>query len=377
MLVYYAFLSIFFIFSIIDLAKVQGKKYFRPLLLILIIVFAGLRYNTGEDYTGYSKFFEGNLDSNWEPGYVLLNKIFKYLFGNYYVMQFTITFFICTVIYNFIEKYSSYKTISLFIFVSACTKYFLMGAVRHSIAVTIVVLSIKFIFNRKFLSFLLVILLASCFHISAIFAIPLYFLNRRFNKILLIVMMILSILISSKTRILLITFISLIGPFLPGRMSYLAKVYLNSDLIYFSAIRSISTYSYVLTIMAIILLLVVDRNKEDKKYFFLNTLIIAIIIQNITTEFLALSRIAEFYSFFNIITYTYFFKIINFKKSVGMFPFYACCILAFISYPYISFYKNSKIYDITGRPMNYTHVPYYNILYHPYEAQYRKDSGHQ
>jgi hypothetical protein len=375
MWIYYFLLFIFFLFSIADIAKDKYQKYFKPLLLIIIILFIGLRYNTGHDWSRYIEFFMSNLDNNissYEPGYVLLNKIFKYVFGNYYIMQFSITCFSCLVVYNFINKYSSYKIVSLFIFISLFTEIVLMAALRQAIAISIIVLSARYIFNRKILPFIFMIFLASTFHASALFAFPLYFMYNKTSKILLILVLLFSVFLPLFVREPLLLLLHSIGPFFPGRLGLLINRYLNTGNMFFATVRPISRYTYVFAFLNIILVLCSDIKNKKGNIFFLNTLVMSVLINNLSNSFLAISRISFNYSIFNIITYTYFLNIISFKKMKELYLIYICCILLFISYPYISVFRNSNKY-LNGYPVNYALVPYYNILYHPYKAQFRKD----
>jgi hypothetical protein len=367
--------------ALIDVTNEKYKYYFLPLLLIILILFIGLRYNTGDDFNTYVELFEGSLANatSYEVGYLLLNKIFRFFCRNYYIMQFSITFFVCTIVYIFISKYSRYRLISLFIFVSQFGSHFLMATVRQSLAVAIVVLSIKFIFNKKPLSFLLMVLLASTFHVSAIAALPLYILNKKINKLVLILILLISIFISGYARAIIVFILSIIAVFFsnifPNPLLKVALSYLNPENPYFILVRSIGLYDLVV-ILFLLILIMRNSEKDSEKNFFINTMVVSVVISNISLGFLALGRLAVYYSIFNVVTYTYLLRVFNFKKVQELVIIYAFCLFLFISYPYLSFFKNDKINDFSGRPANITYVPYYNVLIHPMQAQYRKDNAH-
>ena len=52
-----------------------------------------------------------------------------------------------------------------------------MGVIRQGIAITFMLFSVKYIINRDFKKFLIVILCGALFHITILVTIPLYFLN--------------------------------------------------------------------------------------------------------------------------------------------------------------------------------------------------------
>jgi hypothetical protein len=166
------------------------KKYLKLILLFLttvLILFIGLRYKTGRDWGNYIRLFESilqNKDSTVEPGYIWLNKIIYYTFGNYFVVQFIASFVTIYAYYNFIKGHARFPIFALCLFIIFFFFDILMSQVRQSMAVGIILLGIESIFERKFTKYLFYILAASMFHISAICAIPIYFLYNYFGKVL-------------------------------------------------------------------------------------------------------------------------------------------------------------------------------------------------
>jgi hypothetical protein len=362
------------------MAEIYGmqKKYVKLILFFLIsiiIFFIGLRYRTGADFNGYLIIFDDPLKEYTavipkEPGYVILNRIFKYIFGNYYILQCSITFFVCFSVYKFIVRYSKYPLVSLFLFIIFFFDDILMAQMRQSIALGIVLLSTKYIFNRKIIPFLFMVVLACMFHISAICAIPLYFLTWYFNKIISAIAMLASLIFYYKNNILILI-LSLIAPLLPGRLSEIAIKYLNSEL-YAGQTQGLNTGIYYIANLLLAMFLVLTiKPKDNKMIFFINTIIIAAIITNVSTGLVIIQRLRAYYLVYGIIGYTYIFKSINFRKLRDLFVIYACCIVVFFAIPFVKARTNYKISIITGRHMQYYWIPYYNAVYHSEKADYR------
>jgi hypothetical protein len=249
-----------------------------------------------------------------------------------------------------------------------------MAQVRQSIALAIVMLGTPYIFKRRMISFFFVVVLACMFHISAICAFPLYFLYCKINKFLLILMILLAPIFYFKKDALL-SIVSIIAPFLPGRLSIIAMAYLKST--YFlerEAFNSGMAVIHFLMRNIMVLFLIIYKNTDDKKTcFFLNTMAIAFALNSVATGFEIIARIAYYYQVYSIITYTYLVSLVNFKYVKDLFFVYICCLLIFFAISFIRVRLSTQISPITGRSVNYNYIPYYNVLYHPYEAQFRKD----
>jgi hypothetical protein len=381
-MIYLIIIFILFFSAMAETAGVNRKteKVFQFFLVSMIILFIGLRYNTGYDYHAYSRFFDiSTLNykyysefSHWEIGYVLLNKTFKYIFGNYYVMQFAITAFVCIAVYRFIIRYSKYPLVSLCLFFTFFYAV-LMSIVRQSIAMAIMIISTKYILNRKLLPFIIMTTLACMFHTSAICMIPLYFMNHNFGKKILIAVTIACPLLAraKEFMILILSLIVKILP-LPARLSEIIIIYINSPR-YSSSSLATNSGSYYLINIIIILFLYIFIIPKKNNSFFLNVLCLSLVFQSLSIAFYVFHRIGYYFSLFNVVTYTYLLTLINFKKLKEIFYIYSFIILLYFTLPYIATFtwQRNAISRESGYKKLYTLVPYYNSIYHPYKAQFR------
>gem|GEM_PF-2164459 len=183
MLPYILLYSISFILSMFNFLKekLDGKLLFF-LLMLFIGIFGGSRYGIGGyDYNVYELMYNntsGNLSEalsseyflliTTEKGYIIIMSIFNFLgFGfNDFLLCIGV---LCGIGLFFVfTRHSKLPYIILTIFLAKGYLYFFFTAQRQVIAMVICWLAIKYIIERKFLIFFLLMILASFFHTSAI-----------------------------------------------------------------------------------------------------------------------------------------------------------------------------------------------------------------
>ena len=175
------------------LMTVSIKKKQKVLFIIALIIptlFAGLRYYVGTDYENYyytyihytnismKEYFKAGINN---PGLFLIAKITnivkseKVFFGLCALIIYST--FILGIKKNY-EKYSLFLLIFLFL-MQPFTNGF--NIIRQTIAISICFINFQNIYERNLKKFLLVLLLAMSFHMTAIVTLPMYFLYNK-NK---------------------------------------------------------------------------------------------------------------------------------------------------------------------------------------------------
>lgn len=143
-----------------------------------MVLIAGLREDIGYDFNAYKTLYNyiRNVPflqiENIEMGYIFLNKFscsFEVLILIMAILGVGIKIF-------YINKYSKNKLISMLIYFSGIYIMFDMGVIRQGVSISIALISIEYIYNRKFLKFILTILCGSLFHSSIWIFMPVYFL---------------------------------------------------------------------------------------------------------------------------------------------------------------------------------------------------------
>lgn len=166
-------------------ARFQKSKFGGlELAFMLLAVFMSIRYNFGNDYAAYlNEFLEIGRVSNIniileqsEFGWILLNKIFQPI--GFFGMVIVLTVFEYIIIYRLIKKYvpRDWYWLSVFIF-TFNTAYMLVFAsmMRQFFAMCIFILAVEFILQKRLFISILLVLLASLFHVSALILLPFCF----------------------------------------------------------------------------------------------------------------------------------------------------------------------------------------------------------
>lgn len=196
MIYYMIFIFIYLPFLFWE-GNIRLKKFFLILSFLLLVVFSGIRWEVGTDWVPYYDYFNGFPRFDLEIGYVWITKIIKTFTNNYNVFLLIITFLGLIGPYFVINKYSKYFGISLGFFYSYYYLNNYFGANRRIIAISLGVYLFHVLVQGKKKCAILIIILMSLFHRTAlclfmVFLIP----NRRIKKRYLLVLLFISILIS-------------------------------------------------------------------------------------------------------------------------------------------------------------------------------------
>lgn len=180
------FLNIFAVFFAY-LSKYSVKQGLAASFL-LIFIFLALRYNFGSDYQNYYdafvkinkyhtiNYFDGSI--HFEIGWIFLCRLFAPL--GFFSLIIFLAAFNCIVYYYFIEKYVAveYYWLAVFIYVFN-SEYMLIhaSAMRQSIAISIFLISIQYIYKKDLIRYVICVGIAWLFHSSAVILLPLYLLG--------------------------------------------------------------------------------------------------------------------------------------------------------------------------------------------------------
>lgn len=180
--------------------EVDSKKYnnlFIAIALISLILVSGFRYKVGTDYFQYAEIYtvfapDAIISESEEPGFMWLCK-----FLNGFSKDPQLMFLVSAIITNILivltlKKYSTKFELSMFLYITTFTYYSTMNGVRQWIAGSITFIAFRYLEERKFAKYLIMILLASTIHLSAIIMVPIYFIVNRetFSKKNLIMILI-------------------------------------------------------------------------------------------------------------------------------------------------------------------------------------------
>lgn len=177
---------------LVTLAIIENKNLMRmrwvpiSFSFVLVLLFSGLRGDVGHDTSNYLEIYENisqhNLDI--EKGFYYLLELLKYL-----NLNFNWVLFVTALISLFFYFYSLYRFLGFGMIIFAfmlifCDLflYFNISGVRQGIAMSIVMLSGYYAFNKRIFSFIFCVFISVFFHKTAVLGLLLYpILNFRFN----------------------------------------------------------------------------------------------------------------------------------------------------------------------------------------------------
>ena len=182
--IYFSFLFSVLIISLFY-SLVQNKvlkDVFIFLTFIIISAFFALRFDVGPDYHNYVLYFKDvttgifNLPRTDYLALLFLSQIFSFSeFGFIFFFAFYSSISVMLIILAIRDRFI---TPSLFFFLTYGFLFMGFDRIRQFLALTIFIYAFKDVLNNRFKSYCFKIFIASFFHVSAIFLLPIYFLSK-------------------------------------------------------------------------------------------------------------------------------------------------------------------------------------------------------
>ncbi len=283
----------------------KNKTIYVAIVFACLFFLSAFRYATGSDYFNYLRIFNeikeqslsGVFSLSFEIGFALLTKITSKISDDFTFTNAVYSFIILMPVAYVIRRHSKNIWLSCYIYICLTFFYTSMNFTRQSIAASIVLLSYGFIKNKKHLFVIILALIASTFHASALLFIPFYlFTLIKPAKYLYI-----------SLGILIIEFYILFDVVYEEAL-HLLSVILNRD--YSAYIDTIYTTSFELYYLIIPLLITVIAcfayfhrwGKEDKgSYFLLSCSVLSFIIWLFITKMMIIERFSLCFYIFTIL----------------------------------------------------------------------------
>lgn len=328
----------------------KNKKIFCILASINWILLSGLRHlSIGADTLKYGYYFEkvGNISwsSLWrervdvffrgslgkDPGYIVFQKLIRLITSNYRVYLFIIAVIFTGALGIWIYRNSSNSLMSFIIYSCLFYSFFSITGTRQTIATGMVVLvGYECIKKRSLWIFLLLILIASTIHLSAICYLPFYFVANK----------------EITNRYLLIYGCTFMGIFLfKGQIYRIASNVIGYD--QYLPNQGGRTLTFNIFLLALALVTLMKRNEilinKPMAKHYINGLLIAVVLVPFTFVNPAAMRVIQYFSLFIILLVP---EIINsFKKKERLFVFLVAC-----STLIILLIKNNPMYMFFWQP---------------------------
>ena len=153
------------------------------LVFMYLLALSWFKYGIGNDYFSYMNIFYRAIAYDWsqcltdeiEPGFMLLSKAVSLISTDTKIIHGIMAFFCLAPTAYIIAKYSKNVWLSCHLYVCLTFYYSSMNFIRQTLAATIILLAYKLFTERKTIPFIIVVLIASTIHGSALVMIPLYF----------------------------------------------------------------------------------------------------------------------------------------------------------------------------------------------------------
>ena len=357
------------------------RRYFlfELVFILLLVLFLCGGYMTGTDWRMYEDIYNKILWSDLrlypsETGFYILILISKSLNIDFWIFLITlkVTFFIVYL------QVSRLFNISRWLFLGLAFPFymylFIDNPLRNFIAITLFMLSIKYLINNSAIKYYLVILLAINFHISALILLLIYPIRnlKISSNALIIIYITFFIIFSSRTILIYLLYKAiLIFPFLLSRMEdYLAGV------LPFEASGSILTLRSFI-ILGVFFLMIYYRKKIENDFPYGKSIFLLTIMYlfsfRLGLTFQVLSRLTYYFFFFYLYIIILIGNSIKTKliRSVFWIGFivitlYSTYSLSTSDYRYLP-YSNYLIRSIRGDMPSYDVRFYYNMKNSPYK----------
>lgn len=177
----------------------KSDLIFLIVLTGILIVMASVRAHTvGVDTEVYMDYFSNMVGRSpsflvskeniyWrEPAYGLLNFIFAQITDSPAVFMGIVSGLIIGLRSILIYRYSSKIWLSVFVYITFGFFGYAMCTLRQELGISVALFALPFLQKRKIIPYMLIVILAACFHISLWVMIPVYFfVHIPFNKITL------------------------------------------------------------------------------------------------------------------------------------------------------------------------------------------------
>ncbi|WP_323635183.1 EpsG family protein [Pectobacterium polaris] len=228
------------------ISSFSKSRYVFNTSIILTVLTCCLSFGYGYDWINYFDIYESirnneNVSLPFEPGYYFFMLIMSKLNAPFQLLHVATTVIIFSFVYFFCKKTKN-PNLSFFVVFSFMGFFMFMEQIRQGIAVSIIMFSTCLLVDGKKKKYFFMVLLAMCFHLTAIFGFAYYLLasekKRKFGKTIYVILSVscIQFLLYSFENPSLISFLPVVGQkiILYGLMnnSLDNSLFLKSSLVY-------------------------------------------------------------------------------------------------------------------------------------------------
>ena len=160
--------------------RILGVMAFLPFAVV-----SALRYQVGTDWPIYNDYFHSIPAGGkkfTEPLFNLLNRFLYHFTQNSYILFAVVAVLLLSFMFLTIFQQSEYLPLSILIFVVSGDFFNSQNQIRQMLATAILLYALKYVYDRNWKHYFLLLLIAAGIHISALLFVPVYFIyGKRVN----------------------------------------------------------------------------------------------------------------------------------------------------------------------------------------------------
>lgn len=309
MIIYFVafFITLFMCYMANKATDLKQKKIFMFVSVLPFLIVSSIRYNVGIDtWLNYTPTFESValygerfevipfLREKYEIGFSLIVMILARICSNPVILFVFCSTIIMAFTFGAIYKQSSITWLSIVLFFLSGAFLLSMNGMRNYMALAIAIYALKYIYEKKPVKFIVMILIAALIHKSMLIILifyPLYNVkvNRKCIGIILAISLVLTFFIDQIVK-MLVSFTAYNNYFITDKQ----------------LVDPLYTMLIVNVIIGAFFLFNYKKNKDDSKYnFYLKLQVMSIIICMFSFKLTLAYRIEQIIDFFQIITIPY------------------------------------------------------------------------
>lgn len=352
------------------MAKTGGENKWYYFNLVVLILLAGLRYRVGSDTLMYMSMFDEcpTLDelkyfdfevAKYNPLWYILNAVSRTIYDDFVLFQIIHAIIVNSVFFVFFRKYcSNYYFTAILLYYIGYFCYFNMEVMRESLCVCVLLLSIHFMLDRKWIYYYMMCVIGLLFHYSAIllFVFPLLFLFRKPSwKLELLIFLVMIIVMKVINLPMLV--LGLFG--LNEQLIQLVESYIYEQRNLMGIISELLNYLPILGFIWIRESKTVEE-KKDFTFIMMGTVVIYALSMSIGIFSRFINYFAPFIIVYSVNTL---YQVLKLKFKYYQISYLVCIFSTIVlCFNMIRFYTKdvSDIYPGTRSYVRY--IPYYSVL---------------
>ena len=344
--------------SLLDRNKSSRRFGGLEMAFITLMLFLSIRYGFGNDYETYLNSFReftsysygltefekwASLQDRGEYGFVILNKLFQPV--GFFGFIIFLSFFSLYALYRLIKTYVPTNWYWFAVFILAFNPSFLIvgiaGAIRQWIAVTIFVLTFDHIKKKKILLAILVMIVASTIHKSALAVAP------------FCLMPFLGVNNFSKSKSIILTLFILLWFVLIPRVGYtlFLPLFESESMEYYTGYMSQDTGFSIFGISSLFVigipflcLSLIKRMDYDMRLMCLIMMCSVLFIPMVSVN-ACIGRLAWYFSIFSVIVYPKAMELLQYKRKVTLVRIIVSGLVVYYLYLFIRHFLDPIWYD--------------------------------